>query len=137
MAGISLSWLSLLACVKPQLQKNRVINNSFRWLMRIFWQIIRNWPSWFLLIYFHLPFGCNWLTHAMEDFLIRLTEIKSQGHSGIDIWCRYFDELTHAWTAMPISFLWVVPVVTHYVLCIEANGWLIHLRIIELCFYIL
>lgn len=84
----------IVSMCKTSAPKKRVINNSFRWLMRTFWQIIRNWPSWFLLIYFYLPFGCNWLTHATEDFLIRLTEIKSQGHSGIDMWYRYFYELT-------------------------------------------
>lgn len=96
--------------------------------MRTFWQIIRNWPSWFLLIYFYLPFGCNWLTHAVKVFLIRLTEIKSQGHREIDIhvWYRYFDELTvHGWQCQYLfSELFLYSPIMFCALH-EANGWLI------------
>lgn len=124
-------------CKTSAPKKKRVINNSFRWLMRTFWQIIRNWPSWFLLIYFYLPFGCNWLTHAMKVFLIRLTEIKSQGHRDrYTCMVQVFRWVDRSWTTVPISFLRVVPVFHHYVLCFAWGKWMTNTRIIELCIYI-
>lgn len=80
-----------------------------------------------VMIFTDLFLSTFWL-HAMKVFLIRLTEIKSQGHREIDIhvWYRYFDELTvHGRQCQYLfSELFLYSTIMFCALH-EANGWLI------------